>query len=61
MARNPLSEHRAQISIELIIILAAVVAIVLILVSQLQETGTKGAEKIQKKTDEIFSKIDKIK
>lgn len=54
-------EERAQISVELIIILAAVVAIVLILVSQLQQTGTKGAEKIKEKTDDIFDQIDKIK
>ncbi len=61
MAQNFFSEERAQISVELIIILAAVVAIVLVLVSQLQETGTKGSEKIKQKTDDIFSEIDKIK
>lgn len=59
--KSLLSENRAQISVELIILLAAVVAIVLILVSQLQETGTKGAEKIKQKTDDIFAEIDKIK
>ncbi len=61
MGINFFSEERAQISVELIIVLAAVVAIVLILVSQLQQTGTKGAEKIKQKTDDIFDEIDKIK
>jgi uncharacterized protein (UPF0333 family) len=61
MKKTFLSEERAQISVELIIVLAAVVAIVLILVSQLQETGTKGSEKIKQKTDDIFDEIDKIK
>lgn len=61
MANDFFSEEKAQISVELIIVLAAVVAIVLILVSQLQATGTKGAEKIKQKTDDIFDEIDKIK
>lgn len=61
MAHSFVSDSRCQISVELIILLAAVVAIVLILVSQLQETGTKGAEKIKQKTEDIFSEIDKIK
>jgi uncharacterized protein (UPF0333 family) len=55
------SEAKAQISVELIIVLAAVVALVLVLVSQLQATGTKGAAKINEKTEDIFSEIDKIK
>ncbi len=61
MAKSFFCEQTAQISVELIIVLAAVVAIVLILVSQLQETGTKGSEKIKQKTDDIFDEIDKIK
>ena len=61
MAKSFFCEQTAQISVELIIVLAAVVAIVLILVSQLQQTGTKGSEKIKQKTDEIFDEIDKIK
>ncbi|HIH21047.1 MAG: hypothetical protein J4478_04195 [Candidatus Diapherotrites archaeon] len=53
-------EEKAQLSIELIIVLAAVVAIVLVLVSQLQKTSTSGAKKIDDKTKEIFDKIDEI-
>ncbi|MBI4053573.1 MAG: hypothetical protein HY394_06075 [Candidatus Diapherotrites archaeon] len=54
------SEEHGQISVELIIVLAAVVAMVLLLVSQLQETGSEGAKVINKKTGEIFKKIDEI-
>ena len=53
-------ENRAQISVELIIILAAVVALVLLLVSQLQETSSEGAKTIEKKSKEIFDEIEKI-
>ncbi|MFH0714138.1 MAG: hypothetical protein V1847_00060 [Candidatus Diapherotrites archaeon] len=58
----PLSrmDSKAQISIELIVILAAVVAIVLVLVSQLQKTSETGSKKIADKTQDIFSKIDAI-
>ncbi len=53
-------DQKAQISVELIIVLAAVVAIVLILVSRLQETTAQGAEIISKKTEDIFNEISKI-
>ena len=59
MVRGILSE-KAQISIELIIILAAMVAIVLLLVSQLQKTAEKGSQVFTKKSDSIFSKIEDI-
>jgi uncharacterized protein (UPF0333 family) len=54
-------EERAQISVELIIVLAAVVAVVLILVSQLQATSTEGAEKLKDSSDDVLKKIDDIK
>jgi len=56
-----LKEQKAQVSIELIIVLAAVVAIVLVLVSQLQKTSTTSAKKIDERTKDIFDKIDEIK
>lgn len=52
---------RGQISIELIIVLAAVVAIVLLLVTQLQSTSQQGSEVIKSKADSIFDQISKIK
>ncbi|HZX34004.1 MAG TPA: class III signal peptide-containing protein [archaeon] len=55
-----LSGEKAQVSIEMIIILAAVVAIVLLLVSQLQKTAEKGAKVFSGKSDDIFKKIEDI-
>lgn len=52
--------ERAQISVELIIILAAVVALVLLLVSQLQETGKEGSKVIEEKSKKIFKEIEGI-
>ena len=51
---------KAQISVELIIVLAAVVALVLLLVSQLQETSKEGAKIIEEKSKKIFQEIEKI-
>ncbi len=53
-------DEKAQVSIEMIIVLAAVVAIVLLLVSQLQSTAEKGAKAFDKKADAIFEEIDDI-
>ena len=55
-----LNEERAQISVELIIILAAVVAVVLVLVSQIQATSNTGSKKIEDTAKDVFSKIDDI-
>ena len=55
-----LREEKAQISVELIIVLAAVVAVVLVLVSQLQATSEQGSEKLEKTANEVFNKIDEI-
>lgn len=54
------SDEKAQISIELIIVLAAVVALVLLFVSQLRETSEEGSKVIGDKSKEIFKEIDKI-
>lgn len=59
--RDCLLDRKAQISVELIIILAAVVALVLMLVSQLQSTGTEAKGKIEDKAKDVFDEIDKIK
>ncbi len=61
MKRHALpTETRAQISIELIIVMAAVVAVVLLLVTQLQDSSEKGINKLSKKTKDIFDEIDAI-
>jgi len=54
-------ERVGQISVELIILLAAVVAVALVLVTQLQKTGAKGAQALEDKSDDIFKKISEIK
>ncbi len=53
-------QKRAQISIELIIVMAAVVAVVLLLVTQLQDSSEKGINKLAKKTKDVFDEIDAI-
>ncbi len=52
--------EKAQISIEMIIVLAALVALGLLLVTQLQKTGAKGAKVFDQKADKIFDKIGDI-
>ncbi|MEK6970285.1 MAG: hypothetical protein AABW68_01165 [archaeon] len=54
------NEDRAQISIELIIVMAAVVAVVLLLVTQLQSSSKTGIDKLEKKTKDIFDEIEQI-
>ena len=56
-----LREEKAQISIELIIVMAALVAMVLLFVKEIQSTSKKGAKVIEEKTKEIFEKIEAIK
>jgi uncharacterized protein (UPF0333 family) len=53
-------DSKAQISIELIIVMAAVVAVVLLLVTQLQSSSASGVQKLEQKTQDIFAKIDEI-
>ncbi|MFA5931250.1 MAG: hypothetical protein WC821_02980 [archaeon] len=53
-------ETRAQISVELIIVLAAVVAVVLILVSQMQATSEAGSKKLEETSESVLKKIGEI-
>lgn len=52
--------NKAQVSVELIIVFAALVAIVLLLVSQLSKTTEKGTKIIEGKSSDIFKEIEKI-
>ena len=52
---------RAQVSVELIIIFAAVVAIALLLITQLQKTTKEGSDVIEDKANDIFDQISDIK
>ena len=53
--------EKAQVSVELILLLAAVVALVLIIVSQLQDTAEKASSRLSKKADQVLDSIDDIK
>ena len=48
---------RAQVSIELIIIIAAVLAVALILVIQLQNTAAKGSEGLEKEGESAVNQV----
>lgn len=56
-----LKEEKAQISAEMIILIAAIVAIVLVVVTQLQKTTNKANKAVDKKADDVFKQIDRIK
>ena len=55
-----IADQRAQISAEMIILIAAIIAIVLVVVTQLQKTTTKANKAVDKKADDVFKQIDKI-
>ncbi len=46
---------KAQISIEMILILAAILAVAFILVTQLQKTATKAGEMVENRSNAILS------
>ncbi|HLD80439.1 MAG TPA: class III signal peptide-containing protein [archaeon] len=54
-------EERGQISAELLIILAAVTALAIVLITQLKNTGAKSADALEKKAALALEEIDKIK
>ncbi len=56
-----LQEEKAQISAELIIVLAALLAVALVLVGQLQKGAKQGADVLQKKSDSLWKEIEQIK
>ncbi|MBI5036667.1 hypothetical protein HZC09_04980 [Candidatus Micrarchaeota archaeon] len=55
------SEEDGQVSAEMLIVIAAMVALALLLVSQLQETAAKGKSVLVKESAELFKEIEKIK
>jgi uncharacterized protein (UPF0333 family) len=55
-----LTENKAQISAEMIILLAAIIAIVLLVVTQLQKTTQKANTTVEKTADDVFKKIENI-
>ncbi|PIU22313.1 MAG: hypothetical protein COT14_01850 [Candidatus Diapherotrites archaeon CG08_land_8_20_14_0_20_30_16] len=55
-----LKESRAQISAEMIIVLAALLAVAIVLITKLTKTSTDAGEKIDTKTTDLITKIDCI-
>ncbi len=55
-----INDTKAQISAEMIILLAALIAIVLVIVTQMQKTTTKANKSVEGTADKIFDKIDDI-
>ena len=51
---------RGQVSVELIIVIAALVAVALVLVTQLQKTATTASAKVSNKTADVMAGIDDI-
>ena len=60
MIKKIIYEKRGQISAEMIILLAAIVAIVLVIITQLQKTTAKANKTVEGTADKIFDKIDDI-
>jgi hypothetical protein len=54
-------ECKAQISAELIIVIAALVAVAIVLVNQLQKSAKTGSDALEKKTKAAWDEVDKIK
>ena len=55
-----IKDEKAQISAEMIILIAAIIAIVLVVITQLQKTTTKANKTVDDKADDVFKKIEKI-
>ena len=58
--RGACRQSRAQVSIELIIILAAVLAVALILVVQLQKTAVRGSEAVEAQGDAALNQVSSM-
>lgn len=59
--KNFLIDNKAQVSAELILVMAAVLAVAILLVKQLQDTAKSGSKKLDEKTEKVLKEIDKIK
>lgn len=53
-------EARAQVSVELIVVMAAVIVLVLLLVSRLYDTGKEASATLEKRAEDVFDKINAI-
>jgi hypothetical protein len=53
-------DDAAQVSAELIIVIAAVIAVAIVLILQLQNTAKKGAKAVGQETEKAFNEIGEI-
>ena len=53
-------DEKAQVSAELIIVIAALIAVAVVLVTQLQNSAKKGVSKLGEKTTDVLYGIDDI-
>ena len=56
---NLLMDCKGQISVEMIVIMAAIVGLALFLVTQLQGTVSAGSEKLNAKANDVFDLIER--
>ena len=59
-AREFSGDEAAQVSAELIIVIAAVIAVAIVLILQLQNTAKKGAKAVGTETDKALNEIGDI-
>ena len=52
--------RKAQVSAELMIVMAAVLAVAILLVAQLHQTAKQGSSVLKKKADKVFQGIDAV-
>ncbi|MBI4360469.1 Flp family type IVb pilin [Candidatus Micrarchaeota archaeon] len=58
--RDFLKDETAQVSAEMLILTAALVAVALLLVTQLQATAVEGKDVLSKQAENVFKQIKKM-
>lgn len=53
-------DSKAQISIEMIVVLGAIVAMAFFMLTTLEKTGRQGAEIMQNKASDLFERVKTI-
>lgn len=54
------NDERGQVSAEMLIIIAALIAVAIVLIGQLQNSAKTGAKNLEAKTDKAWSELEKI-
>ncbi len=60
LIKKIIKDNKAQISAEMIILLAAIIAVVLLVVTQLQKTAQKANTAVDSTADDVFKQIEDI-